>query len=81
MRRFRRAVPRIAVIGIVAALALLTAASVSAATPSSISHMSVHPIISPAGNIDPAYGLFTCQLGPPFAKPAGVGMLRPVPDA
>lgn len=77
MRRFRRAVPRISVIGIVAALALLTAASVSAATPSSISHMSVHPIISPAGNIDPAYGLFTCQLGPPFANPPGSACYDP----
>lgn len=77
MRSFRRAVPRVAVIGIVAALALLTAASVSAATPSSISHMSVHPIISPAGNIDPAYGLFTCQLGPPLANPPGSACYDP----
>ena len=25
--------------------------------------MSVNPIISPAGNIDPGYGLFSCQVG------------------
>jgi len=62
MRSFRRAIPRIAVAGIVAALALISAASISAA-PGSPSHMSVDPIISPAGNIDPGYGLFNCQVG------------------
>jgi subtilase family serine protease len=48
--------------GIVAAVAMVSAASVSAAG-GSASHMSVDPIISPAGTVDPGYGLFSCQVG------------------
>jgi subtilase family serine protease len=46
--------------GIMVAVAL-SAASVSAA--GSVSRMSVNPIISPAGSLNPAYGLFGCQVG------------------
>lgn len=57
----RRSLATIAGVGIVLAVALVSAASVSAA--GSVSHMSVNPIVSPAGSLDPAYGLFSCQVG------------------
>ena len=47
--------------GIVVAAALVAATAASAAGGSS-SHMSVNPLISPAGTFDPAFGLFTCQV-------------------
>ena len=60
------------------ALAALTAALVvgnaAAATPN-VHRMYVSPTVTPAGdpagNAAPGYGLFTCQVGPPFASPAG----------
>ena len=57
----RRWLGTIVAAGIVAAVAMVSAASVSAAS-GSASHMSVDPIVSPAGAFDPAYGLFTCQV-------------------
>jgi subtilase family serine protease len=46
----------------VAAVALIPVASSSVAA-SSISRMSVDPIISPAGSLTPGYGLLSCQNG------------------
>jgi subtilase family serine protease len=58
----RRSLGTIVAVGIVAAVAMVTAASVSAAG-GSASRMSVDPIVSPAGTVDPGYGLFSCQVG------------------
>ncbi len=65
MLRYRRVGARswaaIATAGIMVAVALVAATAASAAGVSG-SHMSVNPLISPAGTFDPAYGLFTCQV-------------------
>lgn len=69
--RVRRGLLAGAIATFVAALAVGNAA---AATPN-VHRMYVNPAVSPAG--DPTgsanrnYGLFTCQLGAPFASPAG----------
>lgn len=50
-------------VGVVAAfVAALAAGGALAATPSG-QKMYVNPVISPAGSVDPNYGLFTCQVG------------------
>jgi subtilase family serine protease len=64
--RYRRVGARswaaIATAGIVVAVALVAATAASAASVSG-SHMSVNPAITPAGSFNPAYGLFSCQVG------------------
>lgn len=57
---------RTAIASVFAALALTAAAALaagaSASTPSG-QRMDVNPIVSPAGSVDPEYGLFSCQVG------------------